>query len=89
MSQSCHIPTPSFIDSPGDIAVNKEYVDERDEILLRQDIIELEEEIDAIAPSLEYVALGHLLYLVLPSGAGICNKTYDLYLGTFFLIPMV
>ena len=37
----------------GDIAVNKQYVDERDE-LLRQDIIELEEEIDAIAPSLEY-----------------------------------
>jgi hypothetical protein len=48
-----NIPTPSFEDSPGDLAVNKQYVDERDE-LLRQDIIELEEEIDAIAPSLEY-----------------------------------
>ena len=42
------VPTPSFENSPGDIAVNKEYVDTRDE-LLRQDIIELEEEIDAIA----------------------------------------
>ena len=48
-----HIPTPSFENSPGDLAVNKQYVDDRDE-LLRQDIIELEEEIDAIAPSLEY-----------------------------------
>ena len=34
-------------------AANKQYVDDRDE-LLRQDIIELEEEIDAIAPSVEY-----------------------------------
>ena len=34
-------------------AANKQYVDERDE-LLRQDIIELEEEINAIAPSVEY-----------------------------------
>ena len=33
--------------------VNKGYVDEKDD-LLRQDIIELEEEINAIAPSLEY-----------------------------------
>ena len=32
---------------------NKEYVDAQDE-LMRQDIIELEEEIDAIAPSVEY-----------------------------------
>ena len=47
-----HIPTPDFNNSPGDLAVNKEYVDQRDE-LLRQDIIELEEEIDALAPSLE------------------------------------
>ena len=47
------IPTPDWELTPGDFAVNKQYVDERDE-LLRQDIIELEEEIDAIAPSLEY-----------------------------------
>ena len=44
------IPTPDFVKSPDDIAVNKGYVDARDEIL-QQEIIELEEEIDAIAPS--------------------------------------
>ena len=48
-----NIPTPDFDVTPGNYAVNKEYVDARDE-LLRQDIIELEEEIDAIAPSIEY-----------------------------------
>ena len=47
-----HIPTPDFDNSPGDLAVNKEYVDARDEIL-QQEIIELEEEIEAIAPSFE------------------------------------
>ena len=46
------IPTPDFLTADNDVAVNKRYVDERDE-LLRQDIIELEEEIDAIAPSVE------------------------------------
>ena len=39
------------INSPGNL-VNKGYVDDKDD-LLRQDIIELEEEIDAIAPSVE------------------------------------
>jgi hypothetical protein len=47
------IATPDFETADYDFAVNKGYVDARDE-LLRQDIIELEEEIDAIAPSLEY-----------------------------------
>ena len=46
------IATPDFETADNDVAVNKRYVDERDE-LLRQDIIELEEEIDAIAPSVE------------------------------------
>lgn len=31
-----HIPTPNFEDSPGDIAVNKEYVDQQDQLLLDQ-----------------------------------------------------
>ena len=31
-----HIPTPSFENSPGDLAVNKEYVDARDEILQQE-----------------------------------------------------
>jgi hypothetical protein len=44
------IPTPAFDNPEPTIAVNKEYVDNRDEIL-QQEIIELEEEIDAIAPS--------------------------------------
>ncbi len=46
------IATPDFETAEGDVAVNKRYVDERDEVL-RQGIIELEEEIDAIAPSVE------------------------------------
>ena len=46
------IPTPDFDNSPGDIAVNKGYVDQRDE-LLQNEIVELAEEIDAIAPSVE------------------------------------
>ena len=46
------IATPDFETADPDTAVNKRYVDERDE-LLRQDIIELEQEIDAIAPSVE------------------------------------
>ena len=46
------IPTPDFDNSPGDIAVNKEYVDQRDEFL-QNEIIELEEELDALAPSVE------------------------------------
>ena len=65
------------------VVVNKEYVDARDE-LLRQDIIELEEEIDAIAPSVQRgswevdqsvtqgdaaVGLGKF-YLVKTAGAG-------------------
>ena len=44
------IPTPEFDNTEPTLAVNKEYVDTRDEIL-QQEIIELEEEIDAIAPS--------------------------------------
>ena len=73
-----HIPTPSFENSPGDLAVNKQYVDDRDE-LLRQDIIELEEEIDAIAPSLEY---GTWKYEE-PSGGNITRPPVS---GTFYLI---
>ena len=46
------IPTPDFENSPSDIAVNKEYVDQRDEFL-QNEIIELEEELDALAPSVE------------------------------------
>lgn len=46
------IPTPAFDNPEPTIAVNKEYVDKRDEVL-QQEIIELEEEIDAIAPSVE------------------------------------
>ena len=46
------IPTPDFENSPGDLAVNKEYVDTRDDVLSNQ-IIELEEEIDALAPTVE------------------------------------
>ena len=46
------IPTPDFETADDDIAVNKRYVDERDAIL-QQEIVELEEEIDAIAPSVE------------------------------------
>jgi hypothetical protein len=46
------IPTPDFDNSPGDIAVNKGYVDQRDE-LLQNEIVELAEEIEAIAPSVE------------------------------------
>ena len=46
------IPTPDYGTADPTVAVNKEYVDQRDEIL-QQEIIELEEEIDAIAPSLE------------------------------------
>jgi hypothetical protein len=73
-----HIPTPSFEDSPGDLAVNKQYVDTRDE-LLRQDIIELEEEINAIAPSLEY---GTWKYEE-PTGG---NVTRPPLTGTFYLM---
>ena len=46
------IPTPDFLTADGDVAVNKQYVDERD-AFLQNEIIELEEEIDAIAPSVE------------------------------------
>lgn len=56
--------------------VNKGYVDEKDE-LLRQDIIELEEEIDAIAPSLEY---GNWEWAQPPSNARAPEK------GTFYLL---
>jgi hypothetical protein len=56
--------------------VNKGYVDEKDE-LLRQDIIELEEEIDAIAPSLEY---GNWEWVQPPSNARAPEK------GTFYLL---
>ena len=73
-----HIPTPSFENSPGDLAVNKQYVDDRDE-LLRQDIIELEEEIDAIAPSLEY---GTWKYEE-PTGANVTRPPIS---GTFYLV---
>ena len=73
------VPTPSFEDSPGDIAVNKEYVDERDNIL-QQEIIELEEEIEAIAPSVErgswnFNLLGDI------SGPGVFTA-YDQYVAT-------
>ena len=47
-----NIPTPDRELTPGDYAVNKEYVDKEDEILLNG-LIDLQEEIDAIAPSLE------------------------------------
>lgn len=46
------IPTPDKDRTPGNYAVNKEYVDQRDHIL-HQEIIELEEEIEALAPSIE------------------------------------
>ena len=46
------IPTPAVENPDGSLAVNKQYVDTRDEEL-RQDIIEVEEELEAIAPSLE------------------------------------
>ena len=46
------IPTPDFDNSPSDIAVNKEYVDQRDEFL-QNEIVELEEEINALAPTSE------------------------------------
>jgi hypothetical protein len=55
---------------------NKRYVNEQDE-LLRQDIIELEEEIDAIAPSLEY---GNWEWAQPPSNARAPEK------GTFYLL---
>ena len=58
--------------------IDKKYSDAKDE-LLRQDIIELEEEINAIAPSLEY---GSWKYEE-PSGA---NATRPPASGTFFLI---
>ena len=44
------IPTPDFDNSPGDIAVNKEYVDARDELIQRE-VEVLQEEIEAIAPT--------------------------------------
>ena len=44
------IPTPAYGNPEKTIAVNKEYVDKRDDEI-RQDILELEEEIDAIAPT--------------------------------------
>ena len=47
-----NIPTPTKEHPDSSLAVNKGYVDTRDEEL-RQGIIELEEEIDAIAPSVE------------------------------------
>jgi hypothetical protein len=46
------IPTPTFENPNSSLAVNKGYVDQRDEEI-RQDIIELEQEIDSIAPSVE------------------------------------
>ena len=47
-----NIPTPDRELTPGDFAVNKEYVDKEDLALLNG-LIDLQEEIDAIAPSLE------------------------------------
>ena len=47
-----NIPTPDRDLTPGDFAVNKEYVDKEDLALLNG-LIDLQEEIDAIAPSLE------------------------------------
>jgi hypothetical protein len=44
------IPTPDKDNSPGDIAVNKEYVDARDELIQRE-VEVLQEEIEAIAPT--------------------------------------
>ena len=44
------IPTPDFDNSPSDIAVNKEYVDARDELIQRE-VEVLQEEIEAIAPT--------------------------------------
>ena len=57
---------------------NKQYVDRRDD-LLRQDIIELEEEINAIAPSLEY---GSWKYEE-PSGGNVTRPPSP---GTFYLM---
>jgi hypothetical protein len=73
-----NIPTPTFENPESRLAVNKGYVDTRDE-LLRQDIIELEEEINAIAPSLEY---GTWKYEE-PSGG---NVTRPPATGTFYLM---
>ena len=47
-----NIPTPDRELTPGDFAVNKEYVDKEDLALLNG-LIDLQEEIDAIAPSLQ------------------------------------
>ena len=44
------IPTPDFDNSPSDIAVNKEYVDARDELIQRE-VEVLQEEIEAITPT--------------------------------------
>ena len=46
------IPTPDKDLTPGNYAVNKEYIDQR-EAFLQNEIIELEEELDALAPSVE------------------------------------
>ena len=73
------VPTPSFEDSPGDIAVNKEYVDERDNIL-QQEIIELEEEIEAIAPSVERGSWNFTLSGII-SGPGVFTA-FDEYVAT-------
>ena len=73
------VPTPDFENSPGDIAVNKEYVDARDEIL-QQEIIELEEEIEAIAPSVERGSWNFNL-LGTVSGPGVFTA-YDQYVAT-------
>ena len=73
------VPTPSFEDSPGDIAVNKEYVDERDNIL-QQEIIELEEEIEAIAPSVERGSWNFTLSGTV-SGPGVFTA-FDEYVAT-------
>ena len=71
------IPTPDFDNSPNDIAVNKGYVDQRDEFL-QNEIVELAEEIDAIAPSVERGEWTMTL-----SGSNLNEGDITFYDGTF------
>lgn len=63
-------------DQPKQI-VNKEYVDQRDEVL-HNEIIELEEEIDAIAPSVE-----RGVWKMTLSGGALSSGAITMYDGTF------
>ena len=70
------IPTPDKDITPGDFAANKEYVDQTKEFL-QNEIVELEEEIDALAPSSER---GFWSYVI--SGQVSSPGTYTLYTQT-------